>query len=87
MLPPEYPAVEQRGDPGSFRDAPEGRHRTSTAWKAKAERVARGWSPGEEGALESAKHRSAHACEDRARGQERPTKRVKGSHVQSSSRM
>lgn len=86
MLPPEYPAVEQEGDPGSFRDAPEGRHRTRQPGKPRQKEFA-GWSPGEEGALESAKHRSAHACEDRARGQERPTKRVKGSHVQSSSRM
>ena len=86
MLPPEYPAVEQEGDPGRFRGAPEGRHRTRGPGKPRQKEFA-GWSPGEEGAPESAEHRSACACEDHAGGQERPTKRVKGSHIKSSSRM
>ena len=60
MLPPESPTVAQEGDSGRFRSTPEGRHGVGGLESQGSESLLDG-SPGEEGALESAEHRSTHA--------------------------
>lgn len=65
MLPPESPTVAQEGDSGRFRSAPEGGHRVG-GLESQGTASLLDRSPGEEGALESAEHRSTRACEDRS---------------------
>ena len=52
-------------------ECPQGETRSGRPGKPRQKKFA-GWSPGEEGAPESAEHRSAHACEDRAGARKDP---------------